>query len=166
MQISDQHTYGAPVSSVVDMFADERAIRDRYEGMGHRDVTILECTRTPTSLRVRTSRVVDVELPSFAKKVLKPTNTMLQTDEWTANGDTWSGTFSVDVQGAPVKISGTMRLEPSGDKSTHAVSLTMEVKVPLVGGKIADWIGKNDAVRTLEAEFAAGDRWLQSGTLP
>jgi hypothetical protein len=162
MQINDQHTYAAPIASVVDMFADERAIRDRYEGMGHRDVTILECTRTPTSLRVRSSRVVDVELPSFAKKVLKPTNTMVQTDEWSADGDVWSGTFAVEVQGAPVKINGTMHLDPGGDKCTHAVSLTMEVKVPLVGGKIADWIGKNDAVRTLEAEFAAGDRWLQA----
>jgi hypothetical protein len=37
----------------------------------------------------------------------------------------------------------------------------MEVKVPLVGGKIADWIGKNDAARTLQGEFDAGDRWLQ-----
>jgi hypothetical protein len=34
------------------------------------------------------------------------------------------------------------------------------VKVPLVGGKIADWAGKNDVPRTLDAEFAFGDTWL------
>src|SRR3954469_22916478 len=140
MQISDQHTYAAPITTVIDMFADEGAIRDRYEGMGHRDVTVLECTRTATSLRVRSSRVVDVELPSFAKKVLKPTNTMVQTDEWNADGDTWTGTFAVEVQGAPVRINGTMQLDPEGDKSTHSVTINMDVKVPLVGGKIADWI--------------------------
>ena len=161
MEISDTHTYDAPLGAVLDMFSDEKAIRQRYEGMGHRDVEILECTRTPTSLRVRSSRVVDVELPNFAKKVLKPTNTMRQTDEWAADGDTWTGTFSVDVQGAPVKIHGSMRLDPRGDRTEHGVTLAMEVKVPLVGGKIADWIGKNDATRTLAAEFAAGDEWLR-----
>ncbi len=164
MQISDRHTYAAPIDAALDMFADERAIRERYEGMGHRDVEIVECLRTPATLRIRTSRVVDVELPNFAKKVLKPTNTMMQTDEWTNHGDSWSGTFSVDVRGAPVRIHGTMRLEPAGAHCTHAVTITMDVKVPLVGGKIADWIGKNDAVRTLQQEFAAGDRWLHAAT--
>jgi hypothetical protein len=28
---------------------------------------------------------------------------------------------------------------------------------PLIGGKIADWVGKNDAQRTLDAEFAYND---------
>ncbi len=129
--------------------------------MGHRDVTILECVRTSDSLRVRSSRVVDVELPSFAKKVLKPTNTMVQTDEWRAEGASWVGAFEVDVQGAPVKIKGTMRLDPSDGHCTHHVTIAMDVKVPLVGGKIADWVGKNDAARTLAAEFAAGDDWLR-----
>src|SRR5690242_7489668 len=62
MQISDTHTYEASLERVLEMFADEKAIQQRYEGMGHRDVEILECTRTPTSLRIRTSRIVDVEL--------------------------------------------------------------------------------------------------------
>ena len=161
MQITDRHTYEAPMDAVLAMFADEKAIQQRYEGMGHRDVEILECTRTPESLRIRTSRVVDVELPNFAKKVLKPTNTMVQTDEWKVDGAGWSGTFAVEVRGAPVRIHGTMRLDADANRSTHAVTIDMEVKVPLVGGKIADWIGKNDAVRTLQAEFAAGDAWLR-----
>jgi hypothetical protein len=161
VQISDRHTYAATVDAVLAMLADEQAIRQRYEGMGHRDVEILECTRAPDSLRIRTSRVVDVELPSFAKKVLKPTNTMVQTDEWVADGAAWAGTFSVEVRGAPVKIHGRMQLDADGRQSTHAVTIDMEVKVPLVGGKIADWIGKNDATRTLQAEFAAGDDWLR-----
>ena len=40
------------------------------------------------------------------------------------------------------------------------LTLSMSVKVPLVGGKIADWAGKNDVPKTMAAEFAAGDAWL------
>ena len=161
MDVSDSHTYAAPVDAVLDMFGDSEAVVVRYEGMGHRDVEVLECTRTDDSLRVRTSRVVEVDLPGFARKVLSPTNTMVQTDEWTTTGDgTWDGTVAVDVQGAPVKMSGTMRLEPAGDGTTMQLTLSMSVKVPLVGGKIADWAGKNDVPKTMAAEFAAGDAWL------
>ena len=161
MDVSDSHTYAAPLDSVLDMFGDPDAVVARYEGMGHRAVEVLECTRTDDSLRVRTSRVVEVDLPGFARKVLSPTNTMVQTDEWTASGDgTWDGTVAVDVQGAPVKMSGSMRLEPAGDGTTMHLTLSMSVKVPLVGGRIADWAGKNDVPATMAAEFAAGDAWL------
>ncbi len=161
MDVSDSHTYAASVDAVLDMFADREAVVARYESMGHRDVEVLECTRTDDALRVRTSRVVEVDLPGFARKVLSPTNTMVQTDQWTAAGDgTWDGTVDVEVQGAPVHMSGTMQLEPDGDAATMHLTLSMSVKVPLVGGKIADWAGKNDVPRTMAAEFAAGDAWL------
>ena len=161
MDVSDSHTYAAPVDAVLDMFADPDAVVARYEGMGHRDVEVLETSRTDDAVTVRTSRVVEVDLPGFARKVLSPTNTMVQTDEWSAAGDgSWDGTVEVEVKGAPVKMSGTMRLEPDGDETTMQLTLSMSVKVPLVGGKIADWAGKNDVPRTMAAEFAAGDAWL------
>jgi len=83
-----------------------------------------------------------------------------RTDEWHRDGDGWTGTFHVDVAGAPVEMSGTLSLTPDGDRSRYEVTTTMKVKVPLVGGKIADWAGKNDVPRTLQAEFDANDEWL------
>jgi len=161
MDLTDTHTYDAPIDAVMDMFADEEAVTARYASMGHRDIEVLECERTDDSLVVKTSRVVDVDLPGFAKKVLKPTNTMVQTDEWTAvDGGDWDGTFKVDVAGSPVELSGKMRMTPDGEQTDSTVTITMNVKVPLVGGKIADWAGKNEVRTTLAAEFAAGDAWL------
>lgn len=161
MELKDSHRYDVPADAVIDMFADRDAITARYEGMGHRDVEILAVDRGDGSLEVRTKRVVDVDLPGFARKVLQPTNTMTQDDTWTRRDDgSWDGSFTVDVAGAPVELSGKMRLMPDGDACTHEVAITMNVKVPLVGGKIADWVGKNDARQTLAAEFAAGDAWL------
>ena len=90
---------------------------------------------------IRTSRTVDVDVPSFARKVLKPTNTMVQTDTWsgaisTARGD---GDFEIDVKGAPVHVSGQMRIEPTADGGTrHEVQGKLDVKIPLIGGKVAE----------------------------
>lgn len=160
MELSRSHTYDAMVDSVIDVLSDADAVTARYAGMGHRDIEIRECERTDDSARIVTSRVVDVELPGFARKVLSPTNTMVQTDEWHRDGDGWTGEFHVDVAGAPVEMSGTMSLTPDGSGTVHTVTTSMKVKVPLVGGKIADWAGKNDIPRTLQAEFDANESWL------
>jgi hypothetical protein len=146
---------------VIKMLGNADATTAKYEGMGHRAVDVLELEPGPRSLRVRTPRVVGVDLPGFAKKVLKPTNTMLQLDEWQAQGDgTWTGTFSVDVQGSPVHLHGTMRLAPAGETCTEDITVDVTVKVPLVGGKIADWAARNDVDRSLRMEFELNDRWL------
>jgi len=161
MELTGSHTYAAPIDAVLAMLADSEAAVAKYESMGHRDVEIIDCTMLAGTLHVESSRVVDVDIPGFARKVLKPTNTMRQNDEWHEVGDgSWEGLFGVDVVGAPIQLSGVMRLTPDDGTCTHDVTITMNVKVPLIGGKIADWAGKNDVKRTLDAEFAFGDTWL------
>lgn len=160
MDVKGSHTYGAPVGRVLAMLKDRDATVAKYESMGHRQVEVLEFGEHDGVLRIVTSRVVDVDLPGFAKRVLKPTNTMRQTDEWRPAGTSWEGTFDVDVQGSPVHIAGVMRLTPDDGTCTHEVTITVTVKVPLVGGRIADWAAKNDVRRSLDGEFAFNDRWL------
>ena len=158
MEVKGSHEYPVSVDAVIAMLNDKTATVAKYEGMGHRDVEILDLTSTDVTLRIVSSRVVEVELPAFAKKALKPTNTMVQTDEWRRNADgTWSGTFNVDVKGSPVRISGAMALAPAAGGSRHDVVLDFQVKIPIIGGKIADWLGKKDVQRTVDAEFAFND---------
>jgi Protein of unknown function (DUF2505) len=160
MELSETHHFAARADAVIDVLATEEAVVARYEGMGHREVEVQRIDRGDGTLTVVSRRVVEVDLPGFARKVLQPTNTMTQTDAWAQGPDGWTGTFAVDVAGAPVQLSGKMRLVDADPGSDYTVTLTMNVKVPLVGGKIADWVGKNDALTTLQAEFAATDAWL------
>ena len=163
MDVSKSHTYGASVDAVVDMFGDPDAVTARYAGMGHRDIEIRSCERTDDALTVVSSRVVDVDLPGFAKKVLKPTNTVISTDHWRDFGDgTYGGTFSADTKGAPIKVSGTTRITAAGPTRTHyVVTTTIDVKVPLIGGKIADF-SKGIINGQMDDEFRLGDAWLTS----
>jgi hypothetical protein len=161
MDVKGSHTYDAPLDAVLAMLRDPEATVAKYQGMGHRDVEIVECAGDDTHLRIESSRVVDVDLPGFAKKFLKPTNTMRQVDEWRAtDGGAWDGTFTVDVQGSPVRLSGTMHLAPGPATCTEDITVSVAVNVPLIGGRIADWAAKNDVRRSLDGEFAFGDQWL------
>ncbi len=155
MDLKDSYTYEAPIEAVLEVLRDPDATVAKYESMANRDVEILECTSRAGSLRIVSKRVVDVDLPGFAKRVLRPTNVMTQTDEWKRRRDgSWAGTFDVQVQGAPLHVFGTMRLTGAGATARHDVELHVEVKVPLIGGRIAEWAAKGDVRRSLDGEFA------------
>ncbi len=82
MQLEGSHVYPAAVDAVIAMLQEKASTVEKYESMGHREVGILEFASDENALRIVSSRLVDVELPAFAKRALKPTNTMVQTDEW------------------------------------------------------------------------------------
>ena len=161
MQLTSTHTFDAPIDDEWAMFADPASHVAKFDSMGHREIEVLTEEHGDDSLRLVVSRVVDAELPGFAKRVLSPSNTVVSDDRWHRDEDgTCSGTFTVETKGAPVTGRGTTRLVPEGDDRTHyEVTVEVEVKVPLVGGRIADW-SKGEIAQQFEAEFAAGDAWL------
>jgi carbon monoxide dehydrogenase subunit G len=165
MTVTGSRTYRAPIAEVVAMLRDPDATAAKYSSQGDQQVEIVECGDHDGGIRIVSTRVVTVDLPGFAKKVLKPTNTMRQTDDWRpAGAGSWTGSFDVDVSGAPVHIKGTMALRADGATTTHDVEIDVQVKVPLIGGRIADWAAKNDVRRTLDAEFDCNERWLAEHT--
>lgn len=163
MDVTAKHTFEHPIEKVWAMFADQDSHVAKFEGMGHRDIKVLDYESDGTNVLIKVSRVVDVDLPGFAKKVLKPTSTVESTDKWRDNGDgTYGGTFVAEPHGQPVEVKGTTSLKPDGDDRTiYEVKATVKVKVPLVGGKIENW-AKGDILGQMDEEFEAGDKWLSS----
>jgi hypothetical protein len=167
MPFRGDQTYNAAVDDVIALFVDPEVVKARYEAAGDRDIEILECgpqgRPNEGGFVIRTSRTVDVDLPGFARKVLKPTNTMIQTDTWSARDldGARDGDFAIEVKGSPVKVSGQMRLEPTADGGTrHTVDGKLDVKVPLIGGKVASW-AEGPSQQRLDAEYAFHRQRLQ-----
>jgi carbon monoxide dehydrogenase subunit G len=162
MDFTDTHHFDAPVDAVWAMFRDPKSHVAKFEQMGHREIEVLESDSDDQQLHVKVRRVVTVDLPGFAKRVLKPNNTVTTVDDWTRAADgTCTGEQVIDTEGAPVKISAATRLEPDADGTRYTIEVHLDVKVPLIGGKLADW-AKGNVQKQLDDEFAAGDTWLAS----
>jgi hypothetical protein len=161
MQTVHEHTFDAPVEKCWEMFHDPASHVAKFEGMGHHDVTVLAEESTPDHLHLEVTREVDIDgVPGFARKWVKPRNTVVSVDDWHDNGDgTYGGGFSLDTSGVPVDISGTTLLEGDGKRSHYTVTIEIKVSVPLVGGKLASF-SRSIIERQMEAEFAQGDTWL------
>ena len=163
MQTVRHHTFNAPIDKCWEMFHDPASHVAKFEGMGHHDVEVLEKKLTKKSLHIEITREVDVDgIPGFAKKFVKPRNTVVSIDDWNDPGDgTYGGEFTLDTLGVPVQIAGTTLLTADGDITRYEVTVEINVKVPLVGGKLADF-SKGIVEKQLDAEFALGDAWLEA----
>lgn len=162
MQITRTHTFEHPFEECRDMFLDPASHVAKFEAMGHRDVEVLETERSETSIRIVIRRQVDVEVPSFARRVLHPTNTVRSTDVWTEQADgSFAGTFELDAPGVPIEVVGTTSLRAAGEVTEYIIGVELTVRVPLIGGRIAS-VASGMIERQLTEEFELGDAWLAS----
>jgi hypothetical protein len=147
MEFTADHSYDHPAPAVFAALTSFDAVKAKYESVGQRDVHLVRRDEGDDgSVTLVTTRVVPLDVPGFAKRFLSPSQTVTQTDEWAAPGadGTRKGTFEVAAKGTPVSVRGTLELTPTDDASCTNVSVVrIECKVPLVGGKIADFVAKD-----------------------
>ena len=94
------------------------------------------------------SRELPGGVPGFLERFLPADGRVVETFDWAAAGDdgTRSGSWKADIPGAPARLGGTMRLEPTSAGSRYTIEGDVKVSVPLIGGKaerfIADMVQK------------------------
>ncbi len=154
MELSEQTEYDATLAEVIAVETDWDEYLTRFAEGGDRDVELIECRPDGDGFVIHNKRVVTVDLPGFARKALKPANTV---DHLVRIGPEVDGrreaTYALDVLGAPVRTDGTIvfeEIEPG--RTRHTVTCDVAVKVPLIGGKIASW-AKDDIVTQVRREF-------------
>jgi hypothetical protein len=161
VKVRIEHDYAADVETVYALISDPAYIERKYVAIGGRDVAVERSERDDGGCEVVTKRTVTVDLPGFAKKVLTPSQTTVQTETWTGAAADGSRrcSYGVDVQGAPGNISGSHALTPSASGCHHLIEIEIKVSVPLIGGrleKLAAETGRGD----IDRQFAHTDQEL------
>lgn len=155
MQFDVIHEYQHPADKVFAALTDFEVVKSKYEAIGQSEVQLVRRDQGDDgSVTMVTTRVVPLELPGFAKKVLSPKQHVTQTDVWSGADSKGrrSATFTVEAKGAPVRLHGTLQLVRRGAKGcTNTTDVTVECKVPLIGGTIADLVA-SDTRRALDHE--------------
>ena len=143
MQFNTIHTYEQPADRVFDALVDFDAVKSKYEAIGQSDVQLVRRDDGDDgSVTMVTTRVVPLELPGFAKKVLSPKQHVTQTDVWSGADSKGrrTGTFVVEAKGTPVRLHGTLELTPrKASGCTNTTDVTVDCKVPLIGARSPTW---------------------------
>jgi hypothetical protein len=132
-----EHHYDADVETVYALITDASFVERKYAALGGRDIAV-DRAEDDGGCEVVTKRTVTVDLPGFAKKVMTPTNTAVQTETWEAADDLGNRkcSYHVEVQGFPSKVTGTLVLSPDGDGTKQVIDADVKVSIPLLGGRL------------------------------
>jgi len=157
MKMRVAHHFDADVETVFALMSDPDFCMRKYADAGATDIQV-DSDQRDDGPRLVSKRKVTVDLPGFAKKVMQPTNTVQQTDEWAPADSDGSRVcrYKVEVQGVPSRIDGTVTLTGEGNGTRQEVEAEVKVSIPLLGGKLEKFAVDN-GIKALdhEAEFTA-----------
>lgn len=154
--------YGGTVEQVHRAFADEEYWLVRLGDSGADHATLDEMTiGADGGLRIKTTQTLRADrLPAVVTQFHRGDLSFVREERWApvVDGRT-SATVSGSIPGAPAGLRGDAVLAPTGTGSRLAFTATVEVRVPLVGGKIENFIG-HQLVDLLIAEQRFTTVWI------
>lgn len=165
MRLTVELTYPASVDVVAAMLADADFVRWRAAhstGSGSVEQTDLSGTVadgfTVVVRRTLPTDLIPPQIRPFVGEGLE----VRQAEVWESpKGDHLVGTVALEIAGAPVRVTGTVRLEPlpEGGGSRQVYDGEVRASVPLFGAVVEDAAARSVRA-TLVAEGEAGVAWL------
>ncbi|MDN5892762.1 MAG: DUF2505 domain-containing protein [Nocardioides sp.] len=146
---------GASVDQVVEMVRNpgfREAVADHQHVV---DKQVSVSGESPTTVLVELAHGTE-RVPSFARKFVGDEIAIRQVETWSS--DT-SADVLVTIPGKPGEMSGTATIEQRGDAVVETFTIEVQVKIPLVGGKVEGLIA-DLMVKAYKAENKVGVKWL------
>jgi hypothetical protein len=137
--------YGASVEQVHQAFSDEQYWLSRLADSGADDYSLDSLIVDGNGIDVVTTQRLRADrLPAVVTQFHRGDLALVREENWSPiNGGQATATISLNIIGAPATLSGSAVLVPakSGNSSRLDFKATVQVNVPLVGGKIENFIG-------------------------
>lgn len=156
-----QH-YDAAPDEVFAMLSDAAFIERKCLASGCIEAGAEVTAEDDGSVTLVSRRVLPAKLPSFAKRFVGETVTLIETQRWSAPDETSrsAADFVVDFGNNPITFHGAIELVPDGSGTHVEYTGRIRCTVPLIGGKIEgvalEWI-----TRYVNKEQRLGTAWLQ-----
>ncbi|MCV7151442.1 DUF2505 domain-containing protein [Mycolicibacterium pyrenivorans] len=156
--------YGGTVEQVHRAFTDEEYWLVRLGDSGADHATLDEMAPAPDGgIRIKTTQTLRASrLPAVVTQFHRGDLSFVREELWTPIVDgRATAVVTGKIPGAPANLTGDAVLTPvpSGAGSRMALTATVEVRVPLVGGKIENFIG-GQLVDLLIAEQRFTTVWI------
>jgi hypothetical protein len=155
--------YDGSVEQILEAFGDERYWSERLAQSGADETTLDSLTSDAHGgIDVVTTQTLRADrLPGVVTQFHRGDLRFVREEVW---GPVTDGSSSAVVKGsipgAPATLTGTAVLAPAGTGSRLQFRATVEVRIPLVGGTVANFIG-SQLVELLIAEQHFTTAWIR-----
>jgi hypothetical protein len=157
--------YDGTVEQVHSAFGDQAYWQARLADSGADDASLDAMTvGDDGGIDVKTTQVLRADrLPAVVTQFHRGDLAIKREEVWSGASDgRATATVTGSIPGAPVSLTGSAVLSPRADGGSRLqLKVTVEVRVPLVGGKIENFIG-NGLVELMIAEQRFTTMWIDS----
>ena len=136
--------YSQDIDTVYRFVTNPDVIRKRSAAMGEKNIKI-QVDDAGGTKTITSTREIESDLPSFAKKLFSSTNTIIERREWRDAGDKKTCKSHIDIVGTPGKIDSNITISPSGSGCTYDIEFEVSAKVPLIRKKLEEFVAKTTA---------------------
>ncbi len=156
MRFRHELRYDAPPDQVFEMLADPAFRQAVAEAMDVISADVrLDRSGDGFTLVLDQLQKTD-DLPGFARTFAGDSTQAIQRETWTSPD---GGSLEIEAPGKPTRMTGTIRLQPTGTGTTEVVELEIKVKVPLIGGKLEKLMAEK-VQNGMDLEHEVGTRYL------
>ena len=155
------HEYAVSPAELLDVLTAQAFLDARATKFGGSAPSTVE--RSADSVVVTTPRQLPMDDVPAAFKSFVGSGELVQTDTWVTGSGDPSGSWTTDVGGAPVKVSGTHSIKATEAGCEYAIDATVKSSIPFLGGAIESQVA--GFLKTLigkEQAFAA--EWIVAHT--
>ena len=153
MKIERDHEYMHDVPAVYALFTDAKEIEAKLAALGARHIRIEECELYDDGADVRFVRELPAEVPGVLARFLKPWNTVEQSEQWRSSDlDGYDAELDIEIANVPVRITGTLELEPVEGGCVNHVRVEIGCGIPFVGSTLAEFVAR-DCERLIAEEY-------------
>jgi len=156
--------YDGTVEQIHRAFGDQRYWLERLAESGADDATLDSITSgADGGVDVVTTQTMRADrLPGVVAQFHRGDLSFVREEVWTPVRDgKATATVKGTIPGAPATLSGTAVLSPTGSGSRLEFTATVEVRIPLVGGKVESFVG-GQLVGLLTAEQNFTTAWIRA----
>lgn len=154
MNITTEHHYTCSVEKLINNFFDAEYIAKKFTELGNENVDVSFCDKGPSKGKISFSFAAQASenIPPALKSFAGGATPLKQTELWKHKDGQWLCEYSVDLDGVPVELSGTMCVEETDTGCVNKVSLNVVCPIPILGKAIEEFI-EQDSKEQMEAEY-------------
>ena len=162
MRLKAELRYDSEPAEVFAMLTDPAFQERKLAATGALEQHVEVATRDDGGAVVTTRRTMPTDqVPDLVRNLVGRTLTIVQVEDWApaAGGGGRAGTVTAEVSGAPVRLTGTLRLAASGAGTVETLDGELKAKVPIIGGRI-ERAAEPAITAAIEVEEREGRAWL------
>jgi hypothetical protein len=162
VRLTAELSYDADPADVFAMLTEREFQERKLAATGALDHAVDIEERPDGGAVVTTRRTMPTDqVPDLVRNLVGKTLTIVQVEEWgpAAADGARTGTVSVEVSGAPVRLTGSLQLAADGSRTCESVDGDLKAKVPLIGGRI-ERAAEPAIIQAIEVEEREGRAWL------